>query len=57
MRFKCLLESRTVGGEYRQRVMTKGGEVRGGDVVRGDGANLDLTEFGKLHADLEFAAV
>ncbi len=36
--------------------MTESGEVRGGDVMRGDGAYLDLAEFGKLNTDLEFAA-
>ena len=37
--------------------MTEGGEVRGDDIMRGDGAYLDLTEFGKLNTDLEFAAI
>jgi len=56
-RLECLRKVGATGAEYLQRVMTEGGEMRGGDIVRGDGTHFDFAEFGKLDADLEFAAV
>ena len=56
-RFERILQASASGGEYGQGVMPEGGEVRGSDVMGGDGTNFDLAEFGKLDADLEFAVI